>query len=689
MTPPARRFGPRGLKIALATAAAGLVVGAACPAGATTGFGVQPPNAATGQAPNAPDAPGAVAAPPVAADSAAPAPTPHRQLIIRRDTVDVVLDGALVSQVPRPGGVIEAGWLVGKVPARWLSGTSGSTLRLSSEIVLGRGAVFEVGPLTTRLEMMGGSDPRESAGISAGSGTLLLFNTMVVSVDPSTGRLVSAAQLGRPWISVGMGGRVDMRDSHVSGLGTGTGSRSAGLFLGPGASGSVSRSTFEDNKFGLVLSGTQSVTLDKVTARRSALNGVALRDDVGTTIGSVTSTDNAQDGVSISGVEGRRISGLHTERNKRYGVRIADLHNLVVAGTRSVDDSRALVLDGCQLCVVQGLDVHGGEVGLQVGGASGLVRVDGGTIDGAATGARLVNSIGGVTLDRLSVTGASTTGIVLCGLDVKVTGAKVTSKGTGIGVCGQAAGAEVGTSDIRGDQIGIRVIAPARDVTVIDTAVSGGRDAGVAVSASGVSLTRVQVSPAHTGIHIYGEAQDTSLDQVTVRGGRDGIVATGTTKGLTIFNPRVSGVSGDALSSGSDGLSVREGTITDAGTGLSLRGTSEISGLSVVDVVKGLRISKHAQVASEEIDVLATKIGIQVERGGSFVLADSRVRASRALVGHVDQRGTNVVTLPPFPWYGFAAIGAVVFALLLEVIHRVRTGRSRAATAPKHVTNIA
>jgi hypothetical protein len=610
---------------------------------------------------------------------------PRRQIIIRPTTIDVVSEGLTVSQVPRPAGAVEASWLVGRLPSRWVSAVNSSTVRLSAEVVLRRGAVFEVGPLTSRLELVGGSDPREAAGISAGSGVLLLLNTKVVSVDPATAAPVGAQQPGRPWMSVGAGGRADVRDSTVSGLGRGVGSRAAGLFLGPGATGSIARSTFEDNNAGLVLSGTRSVSLTAVTIHRSVTTGLSLRDDIATTTAGVTSTDNGQDGVSVSGVDGRRISGLRTQRNHRYGVRLADLRDLIVTDANSVDDHIGLALDTCQNCEVKDLHAQGGAVGLQVAGASSQVRVNGGAISDAATGARLTEAVGMVHINGLSVTNAGVTGIALCGTDVTVSGATVSSRATGIDVCGRTSRADVNASSVQAEQIGIRAVAPASGVSVGHTTVTGGRGAGVDLSASGVSLSDVRVERALTGVHVYGQASGINLERVTVLGGRDGIVATGSTTRLTVADSTVSGISGVGLSSGSDGLSVRAGTIRHADTGLNLRGHSQITGLSVLDVVKGVKVSPDSKVDGQRMDVLATKVGIQVEHGGSFVLTDSRVRASRALVGRVDQKGHNVVTLPPFPWFGFAAIAALVLALLLELIHRFRTGRSRKTLAPDHV----
>jgi len=331
-----------------------------------------------------------------------PAAVPVRRLIIGANRVDVVLGGRRVSSVAVPPGPVEIGWLAGRVPAEWTS-TDGATVRLTAELSLGRGAVLDVGPRVTRLELAGGATP--VAAISVHGGTLRLTGTTVASVDPGTGGPVPAGAPGRPWLSAGAGSQVEVRDSRVTGLGTGaSGPRSAGLFFGSGATGSVLRSTFADNGIGLVLAGSQAVSLDTVTVIGSALDGLRLGGDTATALRAVTSTDNGRDGISILGGEGRRLAGLHTARNGRAGVRASQPRDLTLTGLRSADDRETgLVLAGCQSCVVGHAVISGGRAGVQVGGRSAtLTEV---RVSGARVGVRLQGQATDTLLDRVTVSG--------------------------------------------------------------------------------------------------------------------------------------------------------------------------------------------------------------------------------------------------------------------------------------------
>ncbi|MBL7491957.1 right-handed parallel beta-helix repeat-containing protein [Frankia sp. AgW1.1] len=547
---------------------------------------------------------------------------PDHRLILGASRVDVLLGGRLVGRVERPPGVVEISWLVGRVPADWVAGAGDGTVRLKGELSLGRGAALEVGPRTSRLELVGGADPRASSGISVQGGNLQLLGTTVASVDPRTGRPVPAGQPGRPGRPAGAGGRVDLRDSRVTGLGDGTtGARSAGLFLGPGATGSVLRSTFAGNGIGLALAQTQAVSLSGVTVTGSATDGLLLRGDAGTTLASVTSTDNGRDGVVILGGDGRRIGGLRTERNQRFGVRAARLRDLALTGLRSVDDAEgALLLVGCRSCVLDDPGVQGGRVGLRIGAASGPVRVTGGVVRGAAFGVQLAPTAGQVTLTGLTVNGAT------------------------------------------------RV--------------------GVEIGGSGAALHGVQVSQAGVGVRVYGQAAGALLDQVTVTGGRDGIVATDGTRGLTVTGPTVTGVSGTGLRLASTGLTVRSGTVRDAAVGAALPGAGHVAGLRISGVARGIWVGERGRITAQGVDVLATRTGIEVDRGGTFDLSSSRVVAARALVGEIDRHGANTIALPPFPWFGLAALVAVLLAFGLEAVHRFRAGRSGPPRAPDHVLNV-
>jgi hypothetical protein len=617
---------------------------------------------------------------------------PRRRLVLAAQSVDVLLDGREVNRLARPPGVVDIGWLAGRVPAGWLFAPAAGVIRLGAELSLGRGAVLEVGPDTRRLELVGGGDPGASSGVSAHGGSLRLLNTVVVSVDPATGLPVSARLAGRPWLSVGAGGSVDVRGSRVTGLGdAGSGPRAAGLFLGPGATGSVHGSTFTDDGVGLVAAGTHDVTIDTVTVTGSTSDGVLLRGDTATAVTGLTSTDNGRDGVSLVGGAGRGLGGLRTERNARYGVRAARVSGLVLRGPRSVDDAGGgVALLGCLGCALDDLGVEGGGLGLDVDDGSGPVQVSGGSVQGAAFGVRMGPTARLVTVDGLTVTGATHVGAALCGHEASLRRAAVASSNIGVEVCADADHATIDGSGIQATRTGVWVRGPASTaVALTHSRVVGGRDCGVEIGGPGATLSDVRVGGARVGVRVYGQAVDTVLDRVTVTDGDDGIVATASTRHLTVTSPTLTGLRGTGLRLASTGLSVRGGTVRGAAVGMSLRGSGQVTGLRISGVAHGIRVGDQGRITTAGLDVLAERTGIRVDHGGSLALRSSRVRAARALVGHVERHGPNTVALPPFPWFGFAALAALLLAGALETVHRLRAGRAVTSNAPAHVVNTA
>ncbi|MDX6328228.1 MAG: hypothetical protein QOI83_611, partial [Streptomycetaceae bacterium] len=91
------------------------------------------------------------------------------------------------------------------------------------------------------------------------------------------------------------------------------------------------------------------------------------------------------------------------------------------------------------------------------------------------------------------------------------------------------------------------------------------------------------------------------------------------------------------------------------------------------------------------LDVLAERKGIEVGRKARMDLTDSRVRAPIALSGQgsVQRHGNTQVTLPPFPWLGFAALLALTLAAGLQTVHQVRHRRTPLPRVAGHIRNIA
>jgi hypothetical protein len=574
---------------------------------------------------------------------------PDRLIIVRATSVDVVQNGTLVTHTLRAGGIVTISWLAGALGGSgWISMPSQDTAVLSAALLLSSGTNMQIGPDVRRLLLIGGTAPASASWIRCGHASLTMSGVALSSLrarNDADWRPVPASWAGRPYLYAAAGGRLDVFGSTISDLGrpqppqpagspwsatprSATPTRSppvpgvvgvAGVTWGKGSTGSAVNARFERNQVGLLLGGSVGVRLSHVTVENAVLDGLMLRGDRATTLREVVSRSNGGSGVIISGPGTRHVAGLSATGNAASGVKAITQTGLVMTGVRTAADM-------------------GGGVRLV-----GCVRCT-------------VNDLGAVGDNRaaLTISGASH--------DVSVIGAH-----------------------LNGGQTGITVTAGTRAVTLRNAVVTGFNRLGVEIAATDVRLLSSQISGSPVGVGVYGPAARIQLSGVTVRGGRDGVTVTRTADAVSLSGVTVIGVSHNGVKSASAGLRMSGGHISGGHIGIALLAPAAIVGVDIDSVVTGIHVRSGVKAKASRVDVLAERDGIKAEVRARVDLSDALIRAPIALAGagYISRDSLTVLSLPPTPWLGFAAIAAVLLAIILQTVHQLRHRKyPRAAGRP-------
>jgi hypothetical protein len=576
---------------------------------------------------------------------------PDRLIIVRATSVDVVKNGTLVTHTVWAGGTVTISRLAGALGgSRWISMPSQDTAVLSAALLLSSGTNMRIGPDVRRLLLIGGTAPASASWIRCGHASLTMSGVTLSSLrarNDADQRPVPASWAGRPYLYAAAGGRLDVFGSTVSDLGrpqppqptrsprsatpgSATPTRApsargvAGVTWGKGSTGSAVNARFERNQVGLLLRGSVGVRLSHVTVENSVLDGLLLRGDRATTLRELVSRGNGGSGVIISGPGTRHAAGLSATGNAAVGVKAVSQTGLVMTVVRTAADM-------------------GGGVRLV-----GCVRCT-------------VNDLGAVGDHRaaLTISGASH--------DVNVTGAH-----------------------LNGGQTGITVTAGTTAVTLRNAVVTGFDRLGVEVAATNVHLLSSQISGSPVGVRVYGPAARVQLSGVTVRGGQDGVIVARTAGAVSLSDVTVIGVSHNGVRSASAGLRMSGGRISGGHIGIALLAPAAIFGVDIDRVVTGIHVRSGVKAKASRVDVLAERDGIKAEVRGRVDLSDSLIRAPIALAGagYISRDNLTVLSLPPIPWLGFAAIAAVLLAIILQTVHQLRHRRYPSAAGsparPQH-----
>jgi hypothetical protein len=536
---------------------------------------------------------------------------PAHLILVRPRVVDVITDGHLTSRFRRSGGALSLSTLGAYLPSGWLS-TSGDTAVLSAALGLTAGTSLDPGVTTLRLS--GGADAASAASIWVGRGTLNLHNLSVTSWDSGSQQPMPASAAGRPFITVGSGGRLDATDATLNNLGAimgpAGGHDHTGVAFGPGSTGTLLRTRLAHNGVGLKLSRSENVRLQGVTVEHSDGDGLVLHDDHGTALQAVDVNNNARNGVLVTGaVAGRVLSGVTAFANGAFGAAAIRQRDLQVIGISTFENrSGGLRLTGCLACRVAGTSAAREPVGLLVNGSASQITVENARVQGAPEGVLISHGVTGVDIGGLYV-----------------------------------------------DQAGL---------------------VGVAVAAAGVRLREIAVSNSATAVNVTGAAAKVTLSSVMISGGRDGIVVASGARDVTLRNAVTHDLSHNAVVVSSPGVVIAGGSLDGGTTGINARAPTSIDGTSVSRVREGVHVARGVTVHGIRMDVVATRSGIKVDPDGEFVMTDSRVQAPDALRGRVVARGKNIISAPPFPWLGAVGVMLVAVAVLLELLRTILQRRT-------------
>jgi hypothetical protein len=493
---------------------------------------------------------------------------PTKLVIVRTTSIDSVSGGALVQRVARNGRDLSPATLDAAIPESWMT-INDDTALLDAAVVLTPGTLLDVEGVKT-LQLAGGANTTDAAVLYTGSGRIQLRGVTVTSADPASRQPVGPDAAGRPYIVVAAQGGLDATDSTISDLGTkptGDNNGNPAVSYGRGSTGALTRVSLLRNSTGLLLSQSQGIHLQDVTADDSTENGIILRGDVATTLAGVKAEHNGTNGVLVSGrVSSRPITGISTAGNQAYGVSVVgqnnpDINNLTLSG----DEGGGLELSRDTAGKVHNITTADEPNGVFLHINSANMALDTITLTGGRTG----------ILEEKTTTG------------LHVTGSTIDSA--------QVAGMEIGGHNtvldgltVKNSRAALRVERGAGGVAVTNVSLIGGTDglvtsggtSGVVVkglSADGVGDTAVRsLSP---GMQVIGG---------TIRGGRTGMdlqagtTVTGIQIGLTSTGIRARATDPITIDSSSvDAVSV--GVDAQQGSAATLRNSS----VHAVQAVRG------------------------------------------------------------------------------------------------------
>ncbi len=205
------------------------------------------------------------------------------------------------------------------------------------------------------------------------------------------------------------------------------------------------------------------------------------------------------------------------------------------------------------------------------------------------------------------------------------------------------------------DKDGIVLLGSADNV-VVDNVVRGNR-VGVRVNNldSGSNEVRSNLIEGNEiGVQAYGGANELLL--------ADNTITRTTETAMMLEAPRTQ---------------VQGGEITGAARGVDVRTATRISGLRIADVDQGVVVASTGIARLAELDVHARHESLRTEPGGL-------VEVERSVLVPLPEDTTSP---PPDLWLPMAGVGAVVIALLLELLRWVRERRDLPSPTPVGIWN--
>lgn len=502
---------------------------------------------------------------------------PHRLILVKQRTIDLVSNGRLTRRVPRSGGALTLSALRRFVPGEWLRIADG-TADLTAAIVLTSTQSLTLGGDVRTVRLAGGPTPSDAASIYMGRGRLVLRGVTVGSFDPATGQALRPGP-GRPFLAVSRGARFEAIDSAINDLGTlpTDPTARAGLGLGETSTGSLVRTTLNRNSIGLKLDRTDGVRLEDVTITESVSHGLVLRGDRGTVLTKITTNANGGNGVLVIGPSSDRpVTGISATGNKFYGIAVTgQTKPQVNAVTTANNLAGGIRVSWSTEVTVNDLTSTDDAIGIYTHGGSAQTVINRARISGPRRGLQIERTTRGLTVNGSTIGGASVTGIAIGGQHVALNQVAIADSATAL-----------------------RLERGAGDIAATGLTLTGGNDGVVALSATNSVIMRNLVA--------------------------DGVKRTAVrtaSSGLQILDSRITG-SATGIDTGA-ATTIANVIIDDADEGIRSRSRD----LVVVDdtIVSALSVGVNAapgspvQLVSSQIDALKALRGVIDQDGGNDV----------------------------------------------------------------------
>jgi hypothetical protein len=217
------------------------------------------------------------------------------------------------------------------------------------------------------------------------------------------------------------------------------------------------------------------------------------------------------------------------------------------------------------------------------------------------------------------------------------------------------------------------------DLATTAVSVSGGA-VGLYLGGSASSSVDTKVVGATVGVRVAGASEQVTLTGLRIRDAQTAVVAAGGTRGVTLSGLEIDQHGGMGIDSGATALVVERSSVSGADVGLNLRGIATVRDTIVTDAEHALRVGPNSQVRLHHGELSATLVGIQVAASGHAIVVDSSVHAPIGAHGRVTLHGRQDFPRLPVHWLGVVALGALLAAVGLELLHGIRNRRQRRLT---------
>jgi hypothetical protein len=249
---------------------------------------------------------------------------------------------------------------------------------------------------------------------------------------------------------------------------------------------------------------------------QSKSDGLVLRGDQGTTMNAVSSRNNAGNGVLVDGPSSPRpITRIDTRANQRFGLAVIRQNQPQISNVTSVHDQaggiRLTTTSGAILTNVSSAD---SPLGLLANGGSNHLKLTGIHTSGDVNGIIGTEGVSALEITSAQITDAAGAGIALAATDANLHQITISGSPTGLQLNGRAARTRVTDVHISGGHIGIRIAPRASGVALNQVTTDGVRDTGISTASPGTKIANTRVIGGTTGINARAAA-DISTTSIT------------------------------------------------------------------------------------------------------------------------------------------------------------------------------